>query len=190
VRRIQAKLAKRCPDPVAFFACFYFAAMCPGEAVYLNIRQCHLPEEGWGRLDLTTAATRAGRAWTDTGEAHDVRGLKHRATGDDIRPVPIPPELVRYLRGHLDQFGTTPDGRLVRGTRGGGYLSESTYGPFWKAARRAGHSVEVLLRVYAKCIDGQQEAMNRRIEQTLEADKCDDSACEEEIDSVNQSGEM
>jgi integrase len=206
VRRILAQVRKSRPDLVAFFACLYFAAMRPGEAVYLKIRQCHLPETGWGRLDLTTTATRAGRAWTDTGEAHDVRGLKHRATGD-IRPVPIPPELVRYLRAHLDQFGTAPDGRLFRGTRGGGYLSESTYGPFWKAARvaalgddqaasrlaerpydlrhggvslmlasgvpapevarRAGHSVEVLLRVYAKCIDGQQEAMNKRIEDVL-----------------------
>jgi integrase len=44
-------------------------------------------------------------------------------------------------------------------------------------AKRAGHSVEVLLRVYAKCVDGQEEITNRRIEQILgpvpspEADK-------------------
>jgi hypothetical protein len=28
----------------------------------------------------------------------------------------------------------------------------------------AGHSVNVLMRVYAKCIDGQEEAARRRIE--------------------------
>ena len=32
-------------------------------------------------------------------------------------------------------------------------------------ARRAGHSVDVLLRVYAKCIPGQQDEAKRRIEE-------------------------
>lgn len=36
-------------------------------------------------------------------------------------------------------------------------------------ANRAGHSVEVLLRVYAKCIDGGEEAANRRIDEALSA---------------------
>ena len=31
----------------------------------------------------------------------------------------------------------------------------------------AGHSVNVLLRVYAKCIEGQEEAARRRIEHAL-----------------------
>jgi hypothetical protein len=35
-------------------------------------------------------------------------------------------------------------------------------------ANRAGHSVEVL-RVYAKCIDGGEEAANRRIDEALAA---------------------
>jgi len=35
--------------------------------------------------------------------------------------------------------------------------------PASEAAERAGHSVDVLLKVYAKCIDGQQETANRRI---------------------------
>jgi integrase len=34
-------------------------------------------------------------------------------------------------------------------------------------ANRAGHSVEVLLRVYAKCVSGQEEIANRRIEEIL-----------------------
>jgi integrase len=37
-------------------------------------------------------------------------------------------------------------------------------------AEWAGHSVEVLLRVYAKCIEGQNEAAKRRIEQALRDD--------------------
>ena len=40
------------------------------------------------------------------------------------------------LRQHLHKFGTAPDGRLFRGTRGG-MLSESVYGRTWHAARQA-----------------------------------------------------
>jgi integrase len=38
-----------------------------------------------------------------------------------------------------------------------------------EVANRAGHRVEVLLRVYAKCIDGGEEAANRRIDEALAA---------------------
>jgi integrase len=34
-----------------------------------------------------------------------------------------------------------------------------------EVANRAGHSVEVLLRVYAKCIDGGEEVANGRIDE-------------------------
>jgi integrase len=34
-------------------------------------------------------------------------------------------------------------------------------------ARRAGHSVDVLLRVYANCIDGDEEIANQRISRAL-----------------------
>ncbi|MEV4747963.1 hypothetical protein AB0K21_16440 [Streptosporangium sp. NPDC049248] len=36
-------------------------------------------------------------------------------------------------------------------------------------AERAGHSVDVLLRVYAKCLDGRKEAANERIGDALTA---------------------
>jgi hypothetical protein len=36
-----------------------------------------------------------------------------------------------------------------------------------EVAERAGHSVEVLLRVYAKCIDGGEEIANGRIDAVL-----------------------
>jgi integrase len=39
--------------------------------------------------------------------------------------------------------------------------------PVTEVAERAGHGVDVLLRVYAKCIDGGQDRSNRRIEAAL-----------------------
>jgi hypothetical protein len=39
--------------------------------------------------------------------------------------------------------------------------------PATQVAEWAGHSVNVLLRTYAKCIDGQQDAAQRRIESAL-----------------------
>jgi integrase len=39
--------------------------------------------------------------------------------------------------------------------------------PATEVAERAGHSVDVLLKVYAKCIAGQEEMANRRIEDAL-----------------------
>jgi integrase len=41
--------------------------------------------------------------------------------------------------------------------------------PATEVAARAGHSVDVLLKVYATCIDGQAELVNRRIEAALAA---------------------
>ena len=37
-----------------------------------------------------------------------------------------------------------------------------------EVAERAGHSVEVLLRVYAKCLDDGQDLINTRIEAALQ----------------------
>lgn len=39
--------------------------------------------------------------------------------------------------------------------------------PPQEVAERAGHSVEVLLRVYAKCLDGGEAVANKRIEAAL-----------------------
>jgi integrase len=189
----------------AFFACMYFAGLRPGEVKALCQAGCHLPETGWGRLTLSKSSPQANKRWTDSGEAFDHRGLKHRAQ-DDIRSVPIPPELVAMLREHIEEFETAKDGRLFR-TVNGGMIYDHT--ATWAAARnlaltpeqvaspmaarpydlrhaavslwlnggvavtevaeRAGHSVEVLLRVYAKCLDGGEEAANRRIDEALTA---------------------
>lgn len=101
----------------------------------LRRRDCtNLPERGWGLLLLTNNAPGVGAEWTDSGSSHEDRQLKHRAK-KITRPVPIPPELVRLLRNHLEKFGVTPDGRLFRGERGGP-LSETVYGRVWQATRR------------------------------------------------------
>ncbi|MFD0347927.1 tyrosine-type recombinase/integrase [Kitasatospora aburaviensis] len=149
---------------------------------------------------------RVGSSWTDSGASHDPRSLKHRPE-KATRPVPIPPELVKLLREHIDQHGTAPDGRLFRTFRNG-MVQESGYGVVWAAARaevfneeeratplakrpydarhagislwlasgvpvaecarRAGHSIAVLLRVYAKCIHGDEDHANRLITERLQ----------------------
>jgi len=43
----------------------------------------------------------------------------------------------------------------------------STPGPATEVARRAGHGVAVLLKIYAHCIDGQADAANQRITDAL-----------------------
>ena len=42
--------------------------------------------------------------------------------------------------------------------------------PATEVARRAGHGVAVLLAVYANCVDGEDDAVNERIEQALAGD--------------------
>lgn len=186
----------------AFFAVGYYAAARPAEGLGLREDDCTLPESGWGALALGESRPAAGKRWTDSGEVHDRRGLKHRAK-KEVRIVPIPPVLVRILRDHLDRYGVGPDGRLFRSPTGG-VVSSSTYYRVWDDARqyalmppqtasplagrpydlrhaavslwlnggvpatevaeRAGHSVDVLLKTYAKCIDGQRGTVNKIIE--------------------------
>lgn len=190
---------------VAMFACMYYAALRPAEAVNLRKADCELPVSGWGRLYVARTTPEVGKRYTDSGELHDEKGLKHRPD-DEVRPVPVPPELVLILRWHLEEFGTAPDGRLFRQPEGG-VVGSSTYTQVWRAARalalipeqvasplvarpydlrhaavslwlnagvppttianRAGHSVDVLLRVYANCIDGDEEIANQRITAAL-----------------------
>jgi integrase len=121
------------PEMTAFFGCLYYAALRPEEAVALRLADCHLPGSGWGMLRLATATPRTAAAWTSNGTSHEQRGLKHRPDGT-VRMVPAPPLLAAMLRAHHATYGTAPDGRLFRGTRGGP-LSESVYGRAWHAAR-------------------------------------------------------
>lgn len=190
---------------VAFFGCMYFAAARPAEVIGLRLADCDLPRRGWGTLRLRETRPRSGSAWTDTGESHDRRGLKHRPR-KAVRVVPIPPDLVALLRWHVTAYGVSPDGRLFRTLRGG-IIQDTGYGEVWAEARRralspaqyastlakrpydlrhaavstwlssgvepqavaqrAGHSVAVLFRVYAKCLDGAAATANARIEAAL-----------------------
>jgi integrase len=190
----------------AFFATVYYSAARPAEVLALRETDCKLPETGWGELALSESRPAAGKRWTDSGEVHDRRGLKHRGV-KDVRVVPIPPVLVGILLDHLDNYGTGPDGRLFRSPTGS-VVGSSTYYRVWAQARmyaltpvqvasplagrpydlrhaavslwldggvpatevaeRAGHSVDVLLRVYAKCIDGQRDKINKTIDGLLD----------------------
>ncbi|MEU7051289.1 tyrosine-type recombinase/integrase [Streptomyces eurythermus] len=190
---------------VAFFGCIYYAAARPAEVIGLRRRDCDLPRRGWGLLRLRETRPRSGTAWTDSGEAHDKRGLKHRPRRA-VRHVPIPPELVALLRWHLTAYGTAPDGRVFQTARGG-LIQDTGYGEVWAEARtralppeefesmlakrpydlrhaavstwlssgvepqlvaeRAGHSVAVLFRVYAKFLNDGDEAANAKISARL-----------------------
>ena len=87
-------------------------------------------------LDLAASASRAGTAWTDHGTSRQERGLKHRAA-NETRTIPIPPDLVKLLPGHLKRYGTTPDGRIFQTTRGG-IIQDSAYTAVWAEARQQG----------------------------------------------------
>jgi hypothetical protein len=60
-------------------------------------------------------------------------------------------------------------GRSGQRTRGS--LAQATAA---EVARRAGHSVVVLLKIYAHCIDGQADAANKRITDALDGDDGED----------------
>lgn len=201
-----AKTPTSGPRLVAFFACMYYSALRPEEAVNVRAHWLDLPEDaGWGWMTVDEAAPETGKQWSDTGTRRDRRGLKHRAVGE-TRRVPVPPALVAILRTHLAEYGTDSEGRLFTGERGGP-LAGVTYTRVWARARAAaltaeqaasplarrvydlrhaaastwlnsgvgptrvaewaGHSVDVLLRIYAKCLDGQEQIDLRRIEVVL-----------------------
>ncbi|MEO3810802.1 hypothetical protein ABGB17_17525 [Sphaerisporangium sp. B11E5] len=144
-----------------------------------------LPEQGWGLLTVEKARPQANKRWTNSGETHDSRGLKHRAK-DETRLVPIPPVLVAILRSHSSSAysGVWQQARRVA------FTAEQVVSPLaarpydlrhaavslWlnagvpatEVAERAGHSVDVLLRVYAKCIEGQQARANGKISEALD----------------------
>jgi integrase len=197
------------PRLVAFFACLYYAALRPAEALHLRIDDCDLPEDdGWGMLRLSGSTQHVGEGWgNDSTAIREDRELKHRAK-TAVRPVPAPPPLVRALRWHVAAYGHAPDGRLfVTQGYGNGAVSKETYARVWRAARLialtpaqhrsplagrpydlrhaavslwlnagvpatqvaewAGHSIHVLLKVYAKCIEGQDQAARRRVDEGL-----------------------
>ena len=135
VQAVLAEVTQIRPELTAFFGCLYYAALRPAEAVALRASSCIIPSCGWGQLTLTGSLPRSARTWTGNGTPREPRGLKHRPEGAS-RTIPIPPQLARLLRWHLQTFGCAADGRLFQGARGGP-LSESLYGRIWHQARAA-----------------------------------------------------
>jgi integrase len=194
------------PRLAACYACSYYAALRPEEAIDLQLSDLRLKDgDEWGEIALRRTAPHAGSEWTNSGAHRDERGLKHRAA-NAVRVVPISPELATILRAHLAQFGASDGGRLFRGERGEA-VPAITYGRVWQRARAlaftpdvcasplaatpytlrhaavstwlnagvpatqvakwAGHSVEVLLKVYAKCLDRQDQVIRDRLRDAL-----------------------
>ena len=120
---------------VAFFSSICYAALRPAEALALRENNCVLPNRGWGRLNVSESSPRAGADWTDDGNPREHRGLKHRGQRE-TRSVPIPPELVRLLQGHIERYGVAADGRLFR-TGTGGAIQDSTYADVWRRVRES-----------------------------------------------------
>lgn len=166
---------------VGFFACLYYSALRPEKASMLRRHNLDLPlAGGWGWLTLEASAAEVDKQWTNSGSRCDERELKHRAAGESRR-VPSPPPLTRILLDHLATFGTDHEGRLFRGERGHHlarpydlrHAAVSTWlnggvAPA-QVAEWAGHSVEVLLRVYAKCLEDGERAALRRLGEALGA---------------------
>jgi hypothetical protein len=82
--------------------------------------------------------------------------------------VPIPAELVSLCRTHLETFGTGDGGAMFRNERGGLAVAQQRRAPT-EVARRLGHDVAVLLKIYSNCIDGQEGEINDRITAALTA---------------------
>ena len=186
---------------VAFYACMFYGLMRPAETARLTKAGCYLPGKGWGSLTFGDSVPAPGKEWTNSGNVHEERGLKGRSR-KSVRKVPIPPQLVRLLREHIERFGTTLDGRLFR-SENGGPIHPSTWWQVWRKVRNlaltpeqlatplmkrpydlrhagitwrlnsgvpapdvakwAGHSVEVLTRVYAGCVAGLDEVWIARM---------------------------
>lgn len=72
------------------------------------------------------------------------------------------------MRRVLKRYKTSPLAARPYDLRHGGVTLALNAGvPAPEVASRAGHSVEVLWRVYAGCIDGHEQLWNHRIEQAL-----------------------
>jgi integrase len=166
----------------------YYSAIRPAEAANLPESALSLPKSGWGEIFLPGSASTTGAAWSDNGRrvvpspppltellrAHlrefgtDERGRLFRASrpgGGDLSDsvygrvwaaVLTPAEAASPLaRRPYD----------LQHAAGSTWLNGGVPAP--QVAAWAGHSVDVLLRVYAKCIVGQEEAARLRIRHAL-----------------------
>ncbi|WP_038841379.1 tyrosine-type recombinase/integrase [Salinispora arenicola] len=217
-QRLLIGFRQTTPELEALFGTMYWAALRPEESLNLLDSEYERPREkgGWGRLHLTGALSEAGTGWTDTGDAIEKRGLKHRAD-NAVREVPAAPPLCALLDRHIEQWPPGPNGRLFVTRRGPGgiyvaaksrpvtrnaigtafhkaraaaftpieqasplarrpYDLRAACVSYWLSrgispalvARWAGHSIKVLLEIYASWIFGEEAAAMKRIEEGFE----------------------
>lgn len=137
VRQVQ----RSGPRLEAFFGVMYFAALRPEEAAALTKDDLNLPKRGWGEIYVGRAHPHAGKHWTGTSQAREMRGVKARAVGEG-RPVPCPPEMTELLHKHIEVYGDGGSGLLFEGDQGGG-IPKITYTRVWRAARAAAFTEKV-----------------------------------------------
>src|ERR1019366_2123642 len=148
----------------AFFGCLYYAALRPAEAVALREADCVLPKRGWGRIDL--AASCALRRHRVDRRRRQPRGTRPQAPRTRRNPQhPHPPRPLALPPAQQ----ASPLARRPYDLRHAAVSLWLNAGvPATEVARRAGHGIAVLLKVYANCIDGQASAANQRINDALD----------------------
>lgn len=98
---------------------------------YLHCGDHSAALNAWARSAMSSTTSTAGAVDRAPRPPPGDRDRRRITTGADRNPP----------RAHLNEHGTTADGRLFRGVRGGP-LSESLYGRVWAAARAAALSPE------------------------------------------------
>lgn len=168
----------------AMTATSYYGGLRPSEVVMLRVDALTLPEDDWGRIEVTEADV-----------DFDVAG--ETKTGE--RSVPIPPVLVDILRAWIDEHDLSGDDLIFR-TRGDRRPTQSNWAralkraladvghppirvydlrhsaattwlgagvPLGEVARRMGHSVQTLVSTYVGALQGDEEVANQRIASAL-----------------------
>ena len=157
----------------------YYAGLRPEEAINLSTDNVILPpriwdaerqqwqdppeDRDWGELHLRSATPDAGSEWTDDGRLFaGVRGgelptITYRRAWIKARQLALTPaeQASPLARRPYDLRHAC----LSTWLNGGVYPTQ--------VAEWAGHGVDVLLRIYAKCVVGQDELAKRRIDEAL-----------------------
>jgi integrase len=139
------------PRLVALYGCTYYGMLRPSEAVSLLADNCFLPERGWGRLvshEVRSAAPTGGGIYRPSTLWQVLQ--KARVKAFTVAQVASP-----LARKPYDFRHAGASWRLNAGT------------PRPQVAEWAGHTVEVLYRIYAHCLEGDDERWNKRMEDAL-----------------------
>ena len=165
-------------------AVLYYAGMRPSEVVMLRARSLRLPATGWGAIEITEAdisfdepgEPKTGprtvpvpavlvaelRSWVADGDFEDDDLLFRTRTGQR----PATSNWSRAWHRALREVGHPPlrlyDCRHAAATT---WLSAGV--PLGEAARRLGHSVEVLVSTYVGALTGDEAIANRLIDSVL-----------------------